>query len=111
MRAVGEAVSEAVRGAVFVATCAALWASGCTIDQGIDVGVADDDAFVEGLDAPGLDAPGLDAARPPPASFNGSGCRCSLAQRGASSRSLAFLVCLGAILRLARGALGRRRQR
>lgn len=62
-------------------------------------------------DAPGLDAPGLDAARPPPASFNGSGCRCSLAQRGASSRSLAFLVCLGAILRLARGALGRRRQR
>lgn len=94
-----------------------------------DAGAPNEDAGVASIDAavsPGLDAatedaatadaatddaPGLDAAAPPPATFAGSGCRCSLAHRAASSRALALLVCLGALATLARGALGRRRQR
>jgi hypothetical protein len=74
---------------------------------GLDAGDLDAGA----LDAASEDAPGLDAATAPPASFAGSGCRCGLAHRAASSRALGLLVCLGAALVLARGALGRRRQR
>jgi hypothetical protein len=68
------------------------------------------------IDAAMVDAPGLDAATRTPASFAGSGCRCSLAHRAASSRAIAFLACLGVALSLARRGLarrglGRRRQR
>lgn len=81
--------------------------------EGADAWAAPFDAAIDAgdADAASQDAPGLDAAAPPPSSFAGSGCRCSLAHRASSSPALGLLVLLGGLFAAGRRGLGRRRQR